>query len=137
MKAFIDTSAWYAAADTADAGNPRAKELLGGLDRLITTDHVLLETWVLLRHRIRRTAAESFWDSLRSGVAHIETVTAGDLEAAWAIGREFADQDFSLADRTSFAVMLRLGVLTAVSFDDDFAIFRFGPGRRSSFDVLR
>jgi predicted nucleic acid-binding protein len=136
MSVFVNTSAWYAAADRADRNNSRAKELLRSSKRLVTTDHVLLETWTLLRHRIHRTAAESFWEGLRAGVAHVEAVTAADLEAAWVIGRAFADQDFSLADRTSFAVMQRLGVSRVISFDNDFAVFRYGPARRRSFEVL-
>ena len=33
--------------------------------------------------------------------------------------------------------MRRLGVQRAVSLDDDFAIFRFGPRRERAFEVLR
>jgi len=40
-------------------------------------------------------------------------------------------------DRTSFAVMRRLGLERAASLDDDFAIFRFGPNRRRAFTVVR
>jgi predicted nucleic acid-binding protein len=53
-----------------------------------------------------------------------------------AIGSDFDDQDFSIVDRTSFAVMQRLGVLRVASFDSDFAVFRFGPGRRHAFEIL-
>jgi predicted nucleic acid-binding protein len=103
----------------------------------VTTDHVLVETWLLLRHRMHRVAAERFWDALRSGVAAVESVTSADIECAWEIGRAWPDQDFSLVDRTSFAVMLRLGLRRVASFDDDFAVFRFGPGRRKAFEILR
>ena len=98
---------------------------------------MLIETWTLLRYRIRRQAAERFWDALRNGVAVIEPVIAADLEAAWQIGTAFREQDFSIVDRTSFAVMRRLGIERAASFDDDFAIFRFGPNRRHAFSILR
>jgi len=59
------------------------------------------------------------------------------LEAAWQIGVSYRDQDFSIVDRTSFAVMRRLGIECAASLDDDFAIFRFGPNRRRAFTILR
>lgn len=33
--------------------------------------------------------------------------------------------------------MERLGLERAASFDDDFAVYRWGPGRRRAFEVLR
>ncbi|MGI9305193.1 MAG: type II toxin-antitoxin system VapC family toxin [Gammaproteobacteria bacterium] len=134
---FVDTSVWYSAADTGDRNNTRAAAILSHGDRLLTTDHVLLETWMLVRHRLHRVAAERFWEGLRTGVALIEPVLAADLETAWAIGQIFPDQDFSIVDRTSFAVMQRLGVLRAASFDDDFAVFRYGRDRKQAFEIVR
>jgi predicted nucleic acid-binding protein len=49
----------------------------------------------------------------------------------------FRDQDFSIVDCSSFAVILRLGLPRAAAFDDDFAVFRFGRGRRQAFEVIR
>ena len=137
MTVFVDTSAWYAAGDAGDVANTRAKHVLSDAETLATTDHVLLETWRLLHHRLGKAAAEHFWTRLRAGLAHVECVSAVDLEAAWGIGQAYPDQDFSLADRTSFAVMERLGLRTVVSFDDDFAIFRYGRRRDRAFTVLR
>ena len=137
MSLFVDTSIWYAAADKSDLSNEAAKEILSRGERLVTTDHILLETWTLLRYRLNRRAAERFWLGLREGIAAIETVGPADLDAAWEIGLAFPDQDFSIADRTSFAVMRRLGLEAAASLDDHFAIYRFGPGRRRAFTVLR
>jgi len=134
---FVDTSVWYAAADSSDASNARAKEILSEGGPLVTTDHVLVETWTLLRWRIHREAAEAVWLGIRNGVAALETVGPADLMTAWTIGEAFPDQDFSLVDRTSFAVMERLGLERAASFDDDFAVYRWGPGRRRAFQVLR
>jgi predicted nucleic acid-binding protein len=52
------------------------------------------------------------------------------------MGSAYHDQDFSIADRTSFAIMRRLGIERVASLDNDFAIFRFGPGRRGAFTVI-
>jgi uncharacterized protein len=128
---------FYAAADRGDRSNARAKQILAEGDRLLTTDHVLVETWFLIGHRLGRSAAERFWEGLRSGAAVVEPVIAADLEVAFAIGSEFADQDFSIVDRTSFAVMQRLGVLSVAALDQHFAIFRFGPQRTRAFEVVR
>jgi predicted nucleic acid-binding protein len=134
---FVDTSAWYAAADRGDRSHARAKGVLAAEEPLVTTDHVLIETWLLLRYRLGRSAAERFWDGLRSGAAEIEPVTAADLAVAWAAGEAFPDQDFSIVDRTSFAVMQRLGLRRVATFDDHFAVFRFGRARREAFEVVR
>jgi uncharacterized protein len=134
---FVDTSAWYAAADRADRSHRRATTVLARGEDLVTTDHVLVETWLLLHHRLGRRAAERFWEGLRSGVASVEPVVPADLEVAWAVADRFPDQDFSIVDRTSFASMLRLGLRRVATFDDGFAVFRFGPGRRLAFEVVR
>jgi len=137
MSLFIDTSIWYAAADRSDASNHRAKEILSGGEPLVTTDHIVVETWTLIRHRLGRQPAERFWEAIRLGIATMEPVGVADLDAAWEIGRSYQDQDFSIVDRTSFAVMRRLGIDRAASLDDHFAVFRYGPRRRLAFNVVR
>lgn len=137
MTLYVDTSAFYAAADAGDRTHPRATQILGSGESLLTSDHVLVESWILLRHRLGRDAAERFWSAIREGAAGVEPVDLADLTVAWSIGAEFPDQDFSIVDRTSFAVMQRLGLTRVASFDDDFAIFRFGARRERAFDVVR
>jgi predicted nucleic acid-binding protein len=137
LSVFVDSSAWFALVVARDRHNARAKSLLQKETGLITSDHVVVETWLLLNARFHRHAAESFWEHIRRGPAQIEHVIATDLEAAWAIGEIFPDQNFSIVDRTSFAVMERLGLTRAASFDDDFAVYRYGRGRDKAFEVLR
>ncbi|KAB2849715.1 MAG: PIN domain-containing protein [Hyphomicrobiaceae bacterium] len=134
---FIDSSVWFATANIRDGHNARAKTILTQNSRRLTTDHVLVETWLLLNSRVHRRAAEGFWEGVRRGACAVEKVASADLEAAWAIGLAFPDQDFSIVDRTSFAVMERLGVARVASFDDDFAIYRYGLDRSRAFEVLR
>ena len=137
MSLFVDSSIWYAAIDSSDRDNIRAKQILKSGEPLVTTDHILVETWMLLSRRIRPDVAERFWEGLRDGAVTIEHVGPADLEAAWQIGLSWRDQDFSIVDRTSFAVMRRLGIERAASLDDHFAVFRFGPRRRHAFTVMR
>lgn len=136
MSVFVDTSAFYAAVDDDDSSSGRARALLASGEALLTTDHVLVECWLLLQRRLGGAVADRFWAGIRDGAA-VEHVTPADLDVAWAIGQTFADQSFSIVDRTSFAVMERLGVHRAVAFDDDFAVYRFGPRRDRAFEVLR
>jgi predicted nucleic acid-binding protein len=90
-----------------------------------------------MRARGGRGSAERFWTAIRAGLATVEPVLPGDLDAAWRIGEDFPDQDFSIVDRTSFVVMQRLGLTAVASFDDHFAIYRYGPRRERAFEVRR
>ena len=137
MTLYVDTSAFYAAADTSDRSHERAKEVLRAGEPLVTSDHVLAESWLLLRNRLGRPAANAFWEAVRAGAAAVEHVGPADLEVAWTIATEFEAQDFSLVDMTSFAVMQRIGVHRAASLDDDFAIYRFGRRRERAFELVR
>jgi len=134
---FVDSSMWFASVVARDRNNAPAKAILRGAIGCVTTDHVVVETWLLLNSRYHRDGAERFWDGVRRGAARIESVTAIDLEIAWAIREAFPDQDFSIVDRTSFAVMERLGITRVASFDDDFAIYRYGRARDRAFEVVR
>ena len=137
MTVFVDSSAWFAMLVKRDKNNARAKVILRDATDRITTDHVLVETWLLLNARYRQGAGDAFWAHLRAGAARVEKVLPADLEAAWGIGVAFPDQQFSIVDRTSFAVMERLSIDRAASFDDDFAVYRYGAGRKKAFEVLR
>jgi predicted nucleic acid-binding protein len=133
LSLFVDSSVWFAAVVARDRWNARAKAILAEAEPIVTTDHILVETWLLLNSRYHRQGAERFWDGIRRGGARVEMATAADLEAAWVIGEAFPDQSFSLVDRTSFAVMERLGLARAASFDDDFAVYRYGRRRDKAF----
>jgi len=136
LSLFVDTSAFYAAADSGDRVHDRARAALTEDERLLTSDHVLLETWILLDARLGREAARTFWSAIRDGVAEVVAVGAADLERAWQIAGDFPDQAFSLVDMTSFAVMERLGVARVATFDRHFAVHRYGLRRERAFEIV-
>ena len=136
MRILVDSSVWFAAIVAKDAHNERARELLANTRNHIITDHTLVETWLLLNSRFGRPYAERFWDRIRHGAAVVERVTVEDLETAWQIGDHFVDQRFSIVDRTSFALMERLGITIAASFDHHFTVYRYGPNRDLAFEVI-
>jgi len=71
----------------------------------------------------RTSAAERFWEGIRSGIAAVEIMGAADMDSAWEIGTSCRGQDFPIVDRTSFAVMRRLGIERAASLDDHLRSF--------------
>jgi uncharacterized protein len=133
---FVDTSAWYAAADRDDTSHTRAAARLEEFTgQLVTSDHILIETWYLAASRLAPDIAERLVNSIRAGIARVENTLLSDLEAGAATGAAFPDQDFSIVDRTSWSVMIRLGVHEAIAFDRDYSIYRFGRGRKQAFTV--
>jgi len=136
---FIDTSAFYALADSSDRYHKAARayyESVVGQKRLFTTDYVLVECWFLIGSKLGRSKALAFWDGLRSGIVTLIVVQGRDLEAARRILDDFPDQDFSLVDATSFAIMERLGEREAFTFDEHFRLYRFGKRRSQAFTIF-
>jgi uncharacterized protein len=133
---FVDTSAWFAAIFKRDRYNTDAKRLLT-VGPLITSDHVVVETWMLIANRLNPNAANTFVAKLLISSTRIEVVNVDDIKAAEAIRLNFSDQSFSLVDRTSFVVAERLGLSRVISFDNDFVIYRYGINRERAFEVLR
>ena len=87
MTIFIDSSVWFAAANLKDRHRQRAQEIIRSFSPRVTSNDVVVETWLLLNSRIHRHAAETFLERIRAGAAHVENTTPADLEAAWTIGQ--------------------------------------------------
>jgi predicted nucleic acid-binding protein len=119
---FVDTGFWYAFANEKDVNHARALRLLDEPRRLVTTNYILDETitLTLIRSGYRQavTLGEVLW---QAQLADIVRVTEEDERRAWALFKQYDDKRFSFTDCTSFAVMLRLGITVALSFDDDFS----------------
>ena len=92
---------------------------------LLTTNAVVLETWVLILHRARRGRADAlkFLDVIERNVLRVVRLTTADERAAFALVRAHADKSYSLCDAASFVVMERLRVRQAIALDDDFRAY--------------
>lgn len=64
------------------------------------------------------------------GVGGRDVVRARTIVAAW------PDQDFSLVDAASFALIERHAITEAFAFDTHFRVFRAGPRRNRALRVL-
>ncbi len=138
-RVFVDTSGFYALADRSDRHHLAARSVLDHRardDEWITTDHVLVESWLLLRARIGYPAALRFWDALAGGLATVAGLSSADLVRARVLAESWRDQEFSLVDCTSFAFVERLGLDRALGFDSHFRVFRWGAGRRRKLTLL-
>jgi predicted nucleic acid-binding protein len=132
---FVDTGAWVALADHDDQYHRRAAaaypELLRAYRPLVTTDLVVAETHIILRLGLGHGPAMAFLSNLRASACIERVWTTADLQSeAEAILGRYADQDFSLTDAVSFALMRRRGLRTAFAFDRHFATAGFAclPG---------
>jgi uncharacterized protein len=124
---FVDTSAIYAWADTADPNHrtavSRLQTLLESREDLLTHNYVLVEALALLQTRLGLAAAIKL---ARDSEAFVIEWVDDDLHA-WAV-RELErskKRKVSLVDHISFLVMKRRRVTTAFAFDPDFTAAGF------------
>src|SRR2546423_852529 len=119
-RALIDTSAYYALADPADANHRAAAAILSALAgshaRLFTTNFILAEIHALLLARRGRDVALRVLQEIDRSAAVVVRAGAGDERNARSILERYQDKDFSLADAVSFAVMERLRIRHAFTF---------------------
>lgn len=128
---FVDTSAFAALASVVDQDHDAAKAIQARIVQerrpLVTTNWVLAETHALLLGRVGRHLALRVLLTIdRSGIA-IVRVSENDERQARHILEQYDDKDFSLTDATSFALMERLGITRAFTFDRHFAQYGFLP----------
>jgi len=119
---FADTSFWFGLQERRDGRHELAKALVArGVGKIITTNHVVGETWTLLRRRSGHAAAVGFIDRLMAlpdaDVVHVDDTLEAD---AWRWLRSRSEREYSFVDATSFAVMRRRRIREALAFDGDF-----------------
>ena len=122
-KLLVDTSALLALALDDDQHHPAAVQFAREhqSSRLVVTELIVAEFATRVRSRLgaERTAtlARSFLDSRRYDVVFVDEDM---LRAALALLERFSDKRLSLTDCASFALMDRLRLQAAFSFDRDF-----------------
>ena len=118
---FVDTSAWLAIYNPRDKYATQASNFLSQHPSLFTSNFVVDELLTLARNRAGHRVAVQIGDDLWSGrLAKLVHVTQADEQVAWSLFKKYDDKNLSFTDCTSFAVMLRLGLAEAFTFDDDF-----------------
>jgi predicted nucleic acid-binding protein len=121
---FVDTGAWIALLQETDTHHVAASTVGARLKqqrtRLITTNFVIAETHAMLL-RAGYAPAVTFLRKVTAGqVAIVIRAEADDEAAARAIIYQYTDKKYSLVDAISFAVMTRLGITQAWSYDQHF-----------------
>ena len=127
---FVDTGAWVALAETADALHDRARaqwRLLGHAGaRLYTSVPVIIETFTFLdRHGPPGGATR--WRRSLEVVDRFEILTCSkaDLNDAWQYFDRKEFHRLSIVDATSFTLMRKHKIRVAFAFDAHFAIAGF------------
>ena len=127
--AFTDTGAYFALSVSRDSNHGPARaisrQLIAERWRLYTTNFILAETHALFLNRVGRREALRVLQEIERSATTIVRVTPADERRARAIIERYADKDFTLTDATSFAVMERLGIGHAFTFDRHFTQYGF------------
>jgi len=122
---FVDTSAFVALRNAAEAEHERARTALSALlaegAALFTSNYVFAETYTALMVRVGRAEAIEWGRRFRASGA-IELVRLEqDVEGeAWEILERHEDKRWSYVDATSFALIERDGGGEAFAFDVHF-----------------
>ena len=122
---FVDTSAFVALRNAAEAEHERARAALARLvsdgASLYTSNYVFAETYTALLVRVGRAEAIEWGRRFRAGAA-IELVQLEPKleEEAWRILEGHADKRWSYVDATSFALIERDGGGEAFALDSHF-----------------
>jgi predicted nucleic acid-binding protein len=125
---FIDTSAWFAFANRRDPQHSKVRDALCTFSgRVVTSNFIFDETVSLCLYRLGYKPAKAVGSVLMDpNEVDLVRVTAEDERAAWDLFCHRADQHYSFTDCTSFVVMRRLVLHTALALDADFSAEGFG-----------
>lgn len=126
---FVDSSAYLALIDRRDQHHGEAQDVIAGLTAngypAFTTTIVVIEAHALVLANLGREHARQFLLDSAASDTRIVQVRARDEAAGRAILFRYTDKDWSFTDAISFAVVERLGIRLAFTFDDDFTQYGF------------
>ncbi len=122
---FVDTSAWYAFADEGDERHPEARQsfrsFLLEYREVVSTNHVIGETYTTIRKRLSHAAAWQFLDRIRESRRVTEIfVSEAQERKAYLFLQKHSEQKFSFVDGSSFIVMKERGITDCFTFDRHF-----------------
>jgi len=130
IELFVDTSAWYVLAISSTPQHRKVSDALRQRvqrgARVVTTNLIVAETHALLSRRASRTVALAFVREVKRSPNQVVASSAEYEDLAvtdWL--EKFDDQDFSLTDAVSFAVMTDRGVREALALDHHFSVAGF------------
>lgn len=126
---FVDTSAMFGLTVVSDQRNSDAvilsRQLKEVRARLVTSNFVVAEYHALLVNRVSSHFANIALSAVDRGETRIVLISPADEARAREILARYDDHGYTLTDATSFAVMERLGIRMAFTFDHHFAMQGF------------
>jgi uncharacterized protein len=120
---FVDTSHVYALVNRREPRHRAAHSISERLARqeLLTTNHVLGESWTLTNRRLGHAAACEVVTAIRRSprytVVHVGAA-AENRALEWLFQHD--EREYSFVDATSFETMRELGIEEVLAFDRDF-----------------
>jgi predicted nucleic acid-binding protein len=125
---FVDSSFWIGLSDESDDRHGLAQSVLRQHigQPLLTSNHVVGESWTFLRRRHSHAVARRFLDrASRTRRLEITFISEEVERRAWAWLERHDERAYSFVDATSFALMERLRIAEALAFDGDFSAAGF------------
>jgi predicted nucleic acid-binding protein len=128
-RSFVDSAAFFALADPRDDNHALAVATAQRLARegadMYTTNFVVAEAHGLLLNRLDRDTAQRTLDRIYAGSIRIIRATERDETRAREIIHQQNDKEYSFTDAISFAVMERLHIRRAWTYDHHFRQYGF------------
>src|SRR5437763_17165080 len=121
MRVFLDTSYYIALLNKQDQWHRTAVRAFKADDQLFTSSFIVNETISLMQARGHFSAAVEFLRNIRSNdslqILQIDPATQAE---AWDVFAKWGASGANAVDCASFAVMRRLGIRKALTFDQHF-----------------